>query len=71
MVYWNIDVSQSEESCGNRQSSLTTKVSSFAPVKGLTRTATDPLGSIFYWRYVDQGNTDIVYLYKLISFLRT
>jgi len=56
MVYWNIDVSQGEESRGTRQSSLTTTVSFFTPIKRLTRTATDPLGSIFYWRYVDQGN---------------
>jgi len=37
----------------------------------MTRTATDPPGSIFYWRHVDQGNTDIVKLYKLISFFET
>jgi len=71
VVYWNIDVGQGEESRGNSQSILTKTVSFFTPVIRLTRTATDPPGSIFYWRHVDQGNTGTVNLCKLITFLRT
>jgi len=70
MVYWNVYVSQSEESLGNRQSSLTTMLSFITPVKRLTRTTTDPLGSTFYWRYVEQGITGIINIYKLIRYVR-